>query len=252
MEDYIDRPRYIDRIRPFVDVPVIKILTGVRRCGKSTLLDMIAERISERFPRAPVVRLNLESEAGLALRDPAALLEHLRARLPDRSQRAYVFLDEVQRVPGWEDAVNALRVDWNCDLYLTGSNSTMLAGELATNLAGRYVEFPVLPLVFREFIELHAGTARAPRELFDDYLVLGGFPALKYFGLSAPRRSSTSSRFSTRSSSATSSSTIRSATSISSAVSSATASATSAGPSRRAQSCVTSRARGGPSAWTPS
>ena len=97
MEDYIDRPRYIDRIRPFVDVPVIKILTGVRRCGKSTLLDMIAERISERFPRAPVVRLNLESEAGLALRDPAALLEHLRARLPDRSQRAYVFLDEVQR-----------------------------------------------------------------------------------------------------------------------------------------------------------
>ena len=183
MEDYIDRPRYIDRIRPFVDVPVIKILTGVRRCGKSTLLDMIAERISERFPRAPVVRLNLESEAGLALRDPAALLEHLRARLPDRSQRAYVFLDEVQRVPGWEDAVNALRVDWNCDLYLTGSNSTMLAGELATNLAGRYVEFPVLPLAFREFIELHAGTARAPRELFDDYLVLGGFPALKYFGL---------------------------------------------------------------------
>ena len=183
MEDYIDRPRYIDRIRPFVDVPVIKILTGVRRCGKSTLLDMITERISERFPRAPVVRLNLESEAGLALRDPAALLEHLRARLPDRSQRAYVFLDEVQRVPGWEDAVNALRVDWNCDLYLTGSNSTMLAGELATNLAGRYVEFPVLPLVFREFIELHAGTARAPRELFDDYLVLGGFPALKYFGL---------------------------------------------------------------------
>lgn len=183
MEDYIDRPRYIDRIRPFVDVPVIKILTGVRRCGKSTLLDMIAERISERFPRAPVVRLNLESEAGLALRDPAALLEHLRARLPDRSQRAYVLLDEVQRVPGWEDAVNALRVDWNCDLYLTGSNSTMLAGELATNLAGRYVEFPVLPLAFREFIELHAGTARAPRELFDDYLVLGGFPALKYFGL---------------------------------------------------------------------
>lgn len=74
-------------------------------------------------------------------------------------------------------------MDWNCDLYLTGSNSTMLAGELATNLAGRYVEFPVLPLVFREFIDLHAGTARTSRELFDDYLVLGGFPVLKYFGL---------------------------------------------------------------------
>lgn len=186
VERIVDRPRYLERIRPFVDVPVMKILTGVRRCGKSTLLDMLADEVVAKNPGASMVRLNLESSEGLTIRTASALMEHLAARLPDKRARAYVFLDEVQQVPGWEDVVNALRVDWNCDLYLTGSNSTMLASELSSHLAGRFVEFPIRPLSFREFVELHRphGVSSAEaRELFEHYLVLGGFPLLKYFNL---------------------------------------------------------------------
>ena len=156
VERIVDRPRYLERIRPFVDVPVMKILTGVRRCGKSTLLDMLADEVVAKNPGVSLVRLNLESSEGLSIRTAPALMEHLAARLPDKRARAYVFLDEVQQVPGWEDVVNALRVDWNCDLYLTGSNSTMLASELSSHLAGRFVEFPIRPLSFREFVELRS------------------------------------------------------------------------------------------------
>ena len=119
VERIVDRPRYLERIRPFMDVPVMKILTGVRRCGKSTLLDMLADEVVAKNPGASMVRLNLESSEGLSIRTAPALMEHLAARLPDKRARAYVFLDEVQQVPGWEDVVNALRVDWSCDLYLT-------------------------------------------------------------------------------------------------------------------------------------
>ncbi|MBB1586525.1 MAG: ATP-binding protein [Propionibacterium sp.] len=164
----------------------MKILTGVRRCGKSTLLDMLADEVVAKNPGASMVRLNLESSEGLTIRTAPALMEHLAACLPDRRARVYVFLDEVQQVPGWEDVVNALRVDWNCDLYLTGSNSTMLASELSSHLAGRFVEFPIRPLSFKEFVELHRprGVSSAEaRELFEHYLVLGGFPLLKYFNL---------------------------------------------------------------------
>ena len=186
VERIVDRPRYLERIRPFVDVPVMKILTGVRRCGKSTLLDMLADEVVAKNPEASVVRLNLESSEGLTIRTAPALMEHLDAHLPDKRARAYVFLDEVQQVPGWEDVVNALRLDWNCDLYLTGSNSTMLASELSSHIAGRFVEFPIRPLSFREFVELHRphGVSNTEaRELFEHYLVLGGFPLLKYFDL---------------------------------------------------------------------
>ena len=106
VERIVDRPRYLERIRPFLDVPVMKILTGVRRCGKSTLLDMLADEVVAKNPGASAVRLNLESSEGLTIRTAQALMEHLAARLPDKRARAYVFLDEVQQVPGWEDVVN--------------------------------------------------------------------------------------------------------------------------------------------------
>lgn len=186
MDRIIDRPRYLERIRPFVDVPVVKVLTGVRRAGKSTLLDMLAAEASARNAETLVVRLNLESREGMSIRTAAQLMDHLAGQLPDRKARASVFLDEIQRVQGWEDVVNALRVDWNCDLYLTGSNSTMLASEPSSRLAGRYVEFPIRPLAFREFVELHCPDGpheAAVHDLFERYLVLGGFPVLKYFDL---------------------------------------------------------------------
>lgn len=182
LERIVARPRYLERIRPFMDVPVVKILTGIRRCGKSTLLDMLADEVAAKHPEATMVRLNLESHEGLAIRTAAQLLDHLVTHLPDKRARGFVFLDEIQQVPAWEDVVNALRVDWNADIYLTGSNSTMLASQLSTRLAGRYVEFPIRPLSFREFRDLHDAHGN-PQPLFQQYLTLGGFPMLKYFGL---------------------------------------------------------------------
>ncbi len=183
VERIVSRPRYLERIRPFIGVPVVKVLTGVRRCGKSTLLEMLATEVASKSPGAVQVRLNLESQQGMSIRTAAALMDYLATRLPDRSAPAAVFLDEVQQVSGWEDVVNALRVDWSCDLYLTGSSSTMLASELSTRLAGRYVEVPIRPLSLREFVELNQPDGEPdPRRLFESYLVTGGFPALKYFG----------------------------------------------------------------------
>lgn len=187
-DQIVPRPRYTSRIAPFVDVPVIKVITGARRSGKSTVLDLLAQQIRQDHPRAQVVHLNLESTAGLGIRAPAQLLDHLVTRAPDRDQRTYLFLDEIQQVPGWERVVNALRLDWECDIYLTGSNSRMLSGDLATHLAGRYVTTRVQPLAFAEYkalrlLGLSASGEEPPsdQELFQDYLALGGFPGLRYF-----------------------------------------------------------------------
>lgn len=187
-DQIVPRPRYTSRIAPFVDVPVIKVITGARRSGKSTVLDILAQQIRQDHPRAQVVHLNLESTAGLGIRAPEQLLDHLVTRAPDRAQRAYLFLDEIQQVPGWERVVNALRLDWECDIYLTGSSSRMLSGDLATHLAGRYVTTRVQPLAFAEYkalrlLGLSASGEEPPsdQELFQDYLALGGFPGLRYF-----------------------------------------------------------------------
>ena len=187
-DQIVPRPRYTSRIAPFVDVPVIKVITGARRSGKSTVLDLLAQQIRQDHPRAQVVHLNLESTAGLGIRAPAQLLDHLVTRAPDRTRRTYLFLDEIQQVPGWERVVNALRLDWECDIYLTGSNSRMLSGDLATHLAGRYVTTRVQPLAFAEYkalrlLGLSASGEEPPsdQELFQDYLALGGFPGLRYF-----------------------------------------------------------------------
>ena len=187
-DQIVPRPRYTSRIAPFVDVPVIKVITGARRSGKSTVLDLLAQQIRQDHPRAQVVHLNLESTAGLGIRAPEQLLDHLVTRAPDRARRTYLFLDEIQQVPGWERVVNALRLDWECDIYLTGSNSRMLSGDLATHLAGRYVTTRVQPLAFAEYkalrlLGLSASGEEPPsdQELFQDYLALGGFPGLRYF-----------------------------------------------------------------------
>lgn len=187
-DQIVPRPRYTSRIAPFVDVPVIKVITGARRSGKSTVLDLLAQQIRQDHPRAQVVHLNLESTVGLGIRSPEQLLDHLVTRAPDRDQRAYLFLDEIQQVPGWERVVNALRLDWECDIYLTGSNSRMLSGDLATHLAGRYVTTRVQPLAFAEYKALRllglsasGGEMPSDQELFQDYIALGGFPGLRYF-----------------------------------------------------------------------
>lgn len=178
----VDRPRYVERILRHADTPMITVLTGVRRCGKSTILGLVRDRLRASHPDAQFVELNLESLAGFAIRDAASLLDFVGQF--DQSQRTYFFFDEIQNVTEWERVVNALRVDWDCGIYLTGSNSRLLSGDLATHLAGRYVIFHIQPLAFAEFRQLHADVedGDSTDHLFAKYVEFGGFPSLKFYG----------------------------------------------------------------------
>jgi predicted AAA+ superfamily ATPase len=133
----IERPRYIDRIAPFIDQDVVKVLTGMRRSGKSTLLEQIRQRLLADgvSPDALVVR-NFESARWADVDSWRSFYDMAVAARPADGSRTYYFFDEVQVVPGWERAVSALRVDVDCDIFLTGSNAKLLAGELATLLSG--------------------------------------------------------------------------------------------------------------------
>lgn len=182
----ISRPRYESQLHALLDTPVIKVLTGVRRCGKSSLLQLMREHIATTIPKAQIAHINLESPQGLVIESAAELLQAIERQAPDRSRRAYIFLDEVQLVPGWERAVNAIHSEWDCDIHVTGSNSQMLSGELSTHIAGRFIEVPVHTFSFEEFLRARGldprtPTSRAVREAWRDFLDIGGFPMLHLF-----------------------------------------------------------------------
>ena len=141
------RDRYLEEAMLFRDTDLIKVITGVRRCGKSSLLDLIRIAIeSEGVAGRGFVSVNLESK-GTGVKTEDQLYSYVRGRLSDKG-RTYVFIDEPQRIEGWQDAVNAMRVDFDCDIYLTGSNAYLLSSELSTYLSGRYVEVKMLPPSF--------------------------------------------------------------------------------------------------------
>ena len=146
----IERPLYIEKIMAYVDTPFVKILTGVRRSGKSTILKMIIERLkTERHvPESSIISCRYDS---MEYEDMTAkeMYADLRARL-SREGRSYLFLDEVQEIEGWERVVNSLLQDFNVDLYVTGSNSRMMSSEISTYLTGRYISFHVFTFSFRE------------------------------------------------------------------------------------------------------
>ena len=145
----INRPRYVERALLFRDTDLIKVVTGIRRCGKSSLLDLIALRfLKDGIPQSNIVRLNLESKA-VRIENEDDLYAYFKERLAPEGT-TYIFIDETQRVQGWENAVNAMRVDFNCDMYVTGSNAFVLSSNLSTYISGRYVEIDVLPLTFSE------------------------------------------------------------------------------------------------------
>ena len=186
----ISRDAYLNRALMFRDTDLIKVVTGVRRCGKSSLLELIRKRFaSEGIDGRALVSLNLESKAC-----PVATENDLYAYFRDRlfaGGRTYIFLDEPQRVIGWQNAVNAMRVDFDCDIYLTGSNAYLLSSELSTYLSGRYVEVNMLPLSVSEYLDFcglafgESSAAVGPDGnvvLFDDvlehYLRFGGMPAI--------------------------------------------------------------------------
>ena len=180
MNDKSGRSRepYEQWVLSFADKPVIKVLTGIRRSGKSTILRLVADRLV-RQGASPLrlVFLNMESLTNAALTDYRFFHEYVLKRYQEAGTRLYLFVDEVQEIAGWEKAINSLLADGIADIYLTGSNSDLLSGELASRLSGRYVEFSIFPLVFSEFLAFRDSTSDSPTA-FGTYLASGGFPGL--------------------------------------------------------------------------
>ena len=178
----IERELYMRQIRPFMGQPVVKVITGIRRCGKSVVLQLVADELLRRgVERESIVYMNFESFEWMDLSDARALYAHVKGVVDGRPGKPCILLDEVQEVEGWERAVNSFIVDWGADVYVTGSNSRMLSSELATYLAGRYVSIHVMPLSFGEYLLFHGigeRDAATLRSEFRKYLRLGGFPAV--------------------------------------------------------------------------
>ncbi|MDR0910018.1 MAG: ATP-binding protein [Spirochaetaceae bacterium] len=179
----IPRPLYTKKIGAFAEKPFIKILSGIRRCGKSSVMRLLAEHFREKGIREEqIIFINFEDYDYAKLLDAPELHRYIKSRLGNYT-RYYIFLDEIQEVAGWEKVLNSLLLDSRIDIYITGSNSRLLSSELSTYIAGRYVEFHINPLSFAEY--------RAFKEHFDesgdfeDYIRTGGFPAIhtaKYSG----------------------------------------------------------------------
>ena len=152
----IKRELYMSRIRPFMGNELIKVLTGIRRSGKSVMLELIKqELVTSGVSENQFVSINFENMSNAHLCFANALHEKITRRVKDISGKAYLFFDEIQEVAGWEKCINSFQVEFDCDIYITGSNARLLSGELATYLAGRYVEFVIYPFSFQEFSRLY-------------------------------------------------------------------------------------------------
>ena len=170
----IERKNYLEKLIAWKDEKVIKVVTGIRRCGKSTLLDLYKEYLKKNGAEdGQIVAVNFEDLENEALQDYKALYAYLSDRLC-RGKMTYIFLDEIQKVEGFEKVVDSLYIKENVDIYMTGSNSWLLSGELATLLSGRYIEIKMLPFSFAEFYKSRGG-GDADR-LFADYMANGSFP----------------------------------------------------------------------------
>lgn len=174
------RPTYIDAIIPFIDKPQIKIITGIRRSGKSVVLRLLKEELLQRgVQEEQIITINFESFAFIELIQAQKLYEFVKEKITN-PQKYYLLLDEIQEVEDWEKAVNSFIVDFDVDVYLTGSNSHLLSSELATYLSGRYVEIPVFTLSYKEFLDFrhHYFKEENTANSFVQYLRFGGFPVI--------------------------------------------------------------------------
>lgn len=203
------RDVYLNRMRAFQDTEMIKVITGIRRCGKSSLMKLMVQHLLENgISQDQILEMNFESMSFPDM-DTRSFYEYVRDRVqPDR--RMYLFFDEVQRISGWENAVNSFRVDFDCDIYITGSSAYLLSSELSTHLSGRYVEIKMLPLSFKEFLDFHGytvterelptgalkrrimdreGDIYSEGDLFQEYARFGGMPMLVDVGLEIERAS---------------------------------------------------------------
>ena len=177
----IKRETYMSRIRPFIGNDLIKVLTGIRRSGKSVMLDLIKEELcTSGVDSSQFISINFENMCNAHLCTAVALHNEIICRASEIKGKVYLFFDEIQEVDAWEKCINSFRVELDCDIYITGSNAKLLSGELATYLAGRYVEFVVYPFSFAEFIELYHTVYpnTDDRQCFSKYLTAGGMPYL--------------------------------------------------------------------------
>ena len=181
MKFMIKRELYMSRIRPFIGSDLIKVMTGIRRCGKSVMLELIKQELIESgIDSAQLIFINFEDMNYSHLQTAQALHDEITKRVAEVKGKAYLFFDEIQEVTDWEKYVNSFRVSLDCDIYITGSNAKLLSGELATYLGGRYVEFIIYPFSFREFMELYRPVVpnASIQKGFQKYLLLGGMPYL--------------------------------------------------------------------------
>lgn len=177
----IKREMYMSRIRPFINTDLVKVMTGIRRCGKSVMLELIREELLQAgVNKSQFISINFEDMSYAHLQTAKALNDDIIERSNKIEGKVYLFFDEIQEVKDWEKCINSLRVSLDCDIYITGSNAKLLSGELATYLGGRYVEFVIYPFSFAEFVELYREIY--PDEpinmIFQKYVVFGGMPYL--------------------------------------------------------------------------
>lgn len=172
------RPDYIEAVKPFMDAPLVKILTGVRRCGKSTIFEMIRQELLERgIPEDHIV---IKKYTEMDIPDTITakqMYDELVSRVED-DKRYYFLLDEIQEIKGWEKAVNSLLEGMNADIYVTGSNSKLMSSEISTYLTGRYISIPVFTLSFREYLEFKKESTQSYDKLLEEYIKFGGFPII--------------------------------------------------------------------------
>ena len=172
------RPDYINAIKPFVDAPLVKILAGVRRCGKSTILEMIkAELVKRGVPKDNIVSKKYNEpdiDDGYTAKD---MFRELKQEIAGKG-KCYLFLDEIQEVPEWEKTVNSLFEGGGADIYITGSNSKLMSSEISTYLTGRYVSIPVYTLSFKEFLDFKEKALPDAKSMINEYIQYGGFPVI--------------------------------------------------------------------------
>lgn len=172
----INRPDYIAAIEPFIDKPLVKILAGIRRCGKSTIFEMLREELLRRGIGEDQIICKRYTEMDIPENITAKqMYDELTAAMAGKGH-CYLLLDEIQEITDWEKAVNSLLESADADIYVTGSNSKLMSSEISTYLTGRYISIPVFTLSFAEYLEFKKDSGRTPKELLNEYIRMGGFP----------------------------------------------------------------------------
>ena len=173
----IIREKYLSKIRPFYDQDLIKVIMGIRRCGKSVTLMQIIDELKEKgIQESQIIYINFEYEDYAFIKTDTDLHEFITEKIVNK-EKYYLFFDEIQNVKGWEKAINSFKASKNVSIFITGSNSDLLSGELATHLAGRYVSFKIYPFTFKEVCQLKNITDKNDlEEAFNDYITWGGLP----------------------------------------------------------------------------